>query len=158
MALSGAGTFIVDQISKAIIGASMYPGQSRPLIAGLLYLTYVRNPGGAFGVLPRSTWLFIISSFVLFCGVSLAIWMAGRNRYARLLFSGRLSSIGLGAVVGGALGNLVDRLRFGAVVDFLDFRMWPVFNLADVGIVLGIAALGYHFIFSAEAGRDGEAR
>ncbi|HHY38265.1 MAG TPA: signal peptidase II [Clostridia bacterium] len=157
MAASGGGTLVLDQISKVMIGTWMYPGESRPLIPGLLYLTYVKNTGGVFGVFPRSTWVFIVSSLVLLGAFFVAISMARNSPYARFLFSGKLSNLGVGAVVGGALGNLVDRLRFGAVVDFLDFRVWPVFNLADIGIVVGVVALGYHFIFCAQRGEDGEA-
>lgn len=157
MAASGGGMLVLDQISKVMIDMWMHPGESRPLIPGLLYLTYVKNTGGAFGVLPRSTWIFIVSSLALLSAVFIAFLVARHNPYARLLFSGTLANLGVGAVVGGALGNLVDRLRFGAVLDFLDFRVWPVFNLADIGIVLGVAALGYHFIFCIRAGEDGEA-
>lgn len=128
-----AGVFIADQLTKALIQMFMYRGESIPVLKPFFYLTYIMNPGAAFGFLAHQTYLFITVTAILVAGVLLA--------YPRLPAGMPLLKYGLGLVVGGALGNLADRLRYGQVVDFLDFRVWPVFNLADTAIVIGAGLL-----------------
>ncbi len=125
--------FAGDQFSKYWVGRIFYPGETRPLIPGFFHLTYVRNPGAAFGLLAHKTSFFIVISLL----VILLIIFGGHYLKTRYF----LSRLALAFLLGGALGNLGDRLRTGYVVDFLDFRFWPVFNLADVALVLGIFLL-----------------
>lgn len=123
-------TLALDQISKLAVRTLMEEGSFLALIPGVLHLTRVHNYGAAFGFLNYRVSLFIVLSAI----VSLAIAVFGR-RYAA---GRRLMAWGLGLLLGGALGNLVDRLWFGRVTDFIDFRFWPVFNLADIAIVAGV--------------------
>lgn len=141
--LAGAVTAVlltVDALTKGIVQGTMEPGQSMPLFGDVLRLTYVFNPGAAFGlsVGPSSRWIL---SGLAVVAVVVLIWAIRRTpSEAR----GRLAAMGL--VLGGALGNLVDRIRHEhGVVDFLDVGMggfrWPVFNVADIGITTGALLL-----------------
>jgi signal peptidase II len=106
-------------------------GAEREVIPGLLWFDLVRNPGAAFGLLPGGRPLFI----------ALAVLLLGVGVWAPVVLDMRrlgLGHLGLGLLVGGGMGNLFDRVfRGGLVVDFIDFRFWPVFNIADIGIVVG---------------------
>lgn len=124
---------ILDQLSKYVVQINMFEGQSIPVLENIFHLTYINNPGAAFGMLPNRITFFIIMSSVVFLGV---IW------YARTIpKQQRLTRLALGLVLGGAIGNLIDRVRFGAVVDFFDFRVWPVFNIADIAISVAVVVI-----------------
>lgn len=133
-----AATFLVDQLSKAAVQMLMYQGESIPVAPPVFYLTFIMNPGAAFGLLAYQTTLFVTVTVLLVAGVLLG--------YKKIPTGRPLLRYGLGLVVGGALGNLVDRLRYGRVVDFLDFRVWPVFNLADTAIVIGACFLVWELL------------
>ena len=122
-------TLIVDQFSKYMITSSMYHGESLAVFPPVFYITYVLNPGAAFGMLANQTNFFIVVSLLVIIGVLVGYRYLPRERV--------WTYISLGLVVGGAMGNLIDRIRLGLVIDFLDFRVWPVFNLADTAIVTG---------------------
>jgi signal peptidase II len=123
----------VDQLTKRLIVTHMAVGDSHPVIAGVLSITRRTNTGGAFGILPGSTLLLsVVGALVM---IFLLIYGPG------LVGRGRLTLLGLGMVVGGAAGNLLDRARTGHVVDFIDFHIWPTFNVADIGITVGVALL-----------------
>lgn len=115
----------------------MRTGESIPLVRDVLHLTYVKNSGGAFGILDGQSAVLLAGSAV---AVAFVLWV---------LLAGpptRLTVAGCGLVLGGAAGNLLDRLTEGRVTDFLDLqfwplRQWPVFNIADVAIVLGVGLL-----------------
>jgi signal peptidase II len=120
-----------DQISKFFIVQLMQPNQSIPVIENIFHITYVRNFGAAFGILPHRTILFMV--------VSLSVAFLILLFYRQVPPGHPYLRIALALQFGGALGNnLFDRLRFGYVVDFLDFQVWPVFNIADMAIVIGI--------------------
>ncbi|CEP69486.1 Peptidase A8, signal peptidase II [Moorella glycerini] len=136
----------IDQLSKYIIRANFRPNESLPVINSVFHLTYVNNPGAAFGLLAYKTPVFI--------GVTLLVAVIILVAY-RFLPPGRiLLRLALALMLGGALGNLIDRLRFGYVVDFLDFRIWPVFNLADMAIVSGVILLCWELL--GPAGEQGK--
>jgi len=135
-------TFLVDQSSKAAVQMLMYLGESIPVAPPVFYLTYIMNPGAAFGLLAHQTSLFVTVTVLLVAGVLLG--------YRKLPPGRNLLRHGLGLVLGGALGNLADRLRYGRVVDFLDFRVWPVFNLADTAIVIGACFLVWELLKDIE--------
>ena len=128
---------VTDQMTKVLVTAYIPQYRSVPIISGFFDLVHIHNRGAAFGFLNRSDiewqfWLFLGATAVAVW----AIFMLTRNaRHDPLLFSG------LGLILGGAIGNLVDRLRHRAVLDFLDFYIsdwhWPAFNMADVGICVG---------------------
>ncbi|HEX6989695.1 MAG TPA: signal peptidase II [Bacillota bacterium] len=123
----------VDRLSKWWVVRTFDLGDSLPLIPGIFHLTYVRNTGAAFSLFPGGTVLLAVFSALVVTGI--------------LIFARRIHALGIGAelglILGGGLGNLVDRVREGGVVDFLDFRVWPVFNLADTALVIGVLIVGY---------------
>jgi len=126
-------TLAADQTTKLVVCIHLQPGSSKPLVGNWLFLTLTRNAGSAFGIL-ESPWIPVLAS-ILISVVLLIYAMSGR------LLGKPRRALPLGLIVGGALGNLVDRLRVGAVIDFIDLRVWPVFNLADVAITIGVGLL-----------------
>jgi len=116
-------------------------GESMPEDAAVR-LTYVVNTGAAFGILPQYSVYLVLIAFLV---IGLVFF------YQRYLPGDRLLvKASLGLMLGGALGNLVDRLRYGFVVDFVDVRVWPVFNLADASISTGVCLLAFFLIFMQE--------
>ena len=109
------------------------PGQSLPLLPPVAYLTYVQNTGAAFGLLKGRQGLFIGLSVLVILWVG---WELLRN----VAMAG-LPRVSYALILGGAAGNLIDRLRWGYVVDFLDLRVWPVFNVGDSAITIGVSLL-----------------
>lgn len=127
------GVIALDQLSKLIVVNRLSLSRSVPLIDGILKITLARNPGGAFGILQSKGSLVMIVTAAISIGLlGILLFMDLRNGYIKL---------GLAIIAGGALGNLIDRIRLGYVVDFLDLGVWPVFNLADVAIVAGTGVI-----------------
>jgi len=142
----------LDQLTKYWITSHFYYGQTVPVIAGFFDLTYVRNPGGAFSFFSSGSFgqrmFFFIGTGLLAIGLLIVF-------YRRLEPQARLSALALGSILGGALGNLIDRVAYGEVIDFLDFHLWggytwPTFNLADSFIVVGVAILMLEIFFDRE--------
>lgn len=131
----------LDQLSKLLVRNYMVPGHSL-LAWSPVQLTYIMNTGSAFGLFPRQTLFLIIAAFV---GI-IALYAYYRNYDNPPL----MVRICLGMMIGGAIGNLIDRVRFGSVVDFIDARFWPVFNLADSSITVGILILVWVLLTSRE--------
>ncbi len=132
---------ILDQVSKAwvltILGTR--EGAERHVLGDLVYLRLVHNTGAAFGMLPNASLLFGVAAVAVIVG----ILMYSR----RLAGAARIVRVALGLELGGALGNLVDRVRYGYVVDFIDVRVWPyVFNVSDSAITIGVVLLLYHIL------------
>ena len=122
----------VDQITKAIVRASIDPREQVSLFPGF-DLTRVTNEGIAFGLFPGRQAAVAILTVVALCAIAIGLaGLVGRNAWA---------ASGAGLLVGGSVGNLIDRLSHGAVTDFLDPARWPAFNFADVGIVCGAALI-----------------
>ncbi len=123
----------LDQWTKWIVASNFLPGESRIFIPHVVWWTYVQNVHGAFGLFGDSPVLLIGLAIVV---LALFYWafrdLATRSLVVRIAF---------GAIVGGAIGNIVDRIRLHYVIDFIDFRWWPVFNAADSCITLGVIAL-----------------
>lgn len=139
LAAGGLGllVFVLDQIAKRVVEGALGLGESVAVIPGVLRLTHIKNPGGAFGILDGSQVILLAGSVL---AVAVVLWM--------LLASppSRLTALGCGLVLGGAAGNLLDRLTNGEVTDYADLqfwplREWPIFNAADTAIVLGVALL-----------------
>ena len=131
----------VDQLSKYLVRANMELGQSIPS-EGLVRLTYTTNTGGAFGLFANQTFLLSLAAVVAITVLVL---------YLRYLPRGStLLNVGLGLDLGGAIGNLIDRVRLGEVTDFIDIGAWPVFNLADSAIVVGTFLIAYYLLFAAK--------
>lgn len=137
LASTAAVAVAADQITKAIALAALDDGRSRPVIDGVLHWTLQRNPGAAFGIFQRAPVLFTVLAIGI---VVFILAIAPRVKDT-------LNAVALGLVLGGALGNLGDRLFRppgpfrGRVIDFIDFRVWPTFNLADVAVVVGAGLL-----------------
>jgi len=127
-----AAWLALDQSLKAWALAALQAGE-REVIPGVLWFNLTRNPGGAFGLFPNGRPVLVgVSLLLVAAGLGLAFVLPAKPW--------SWGHVGLGLVAGGGLGNLADRLfRDGRVVDFIDFRFWPVFNLADTGIVVGTA-------------------
>lgn len=134
----------LDQFSKYLIRHKMSLAESIPVIKSVFHITYVENTGIAFGLFPQGNLLFII--------ISLIIILVIVSFERKMAIKSAIEKFSLGLVLGGALGNLIDRLRFGFVVDFLDFRIWPVFNLADSGVCIG-GILMVFFLLKKRPGR-----
>ena len=130
----------VDQLSKYLVEANMIMGQSIPE-EGFFRITYTTNTGGVFGIFANQTFLITVTAII---GV-VAILI-----YSRYPQANRVPiRIALGMLLGGAVGNLIDRIRLGAVVDFIDVGAWPVFNLADSAVVVGIIIIIYYLLFQS---------
>jgi signal peptidase II len=123
----------LDQWSKDIVASSFLPGESRLFIPHIVYWTYVQNHSGAFGLFGTQTWLLVAMAV----GVLLAFWYSFRDIASHEL----LVRLAFGGIVGGAVGNIIDRFHHAYVVDFIDFRWWPVFNAADSFISIGVVVL-----------------
>jgi len=121
----------LDQVSKHIILVKLHPQESIPLIKNIFHLTLVFNSGSAFGILKGYTALLIFISLI---SALLILRQLSKNIKTKGL---DLFMLSLCFILSGTLGNLIDRIRFGFVVDFLDFRFWPVFNIADSLICIG---------------------
>lgn len=143
--LIGLAVLACDQIAKWLVATQLTPGQRVPLVPGVFEITYTLNPGAAFGILPERTNLFIGLTLVV---MGLILYIVRRHGAP-----GAYVALALGLALGGAAGNLVDRLYRGAVLDFLDVRVWPVFNLADVAIVLGAVLLVWQLVREPAAHR-----
>ncbi len=133
----------LDQFAKLLATKNLLLNQSVPLIKGIFHLTLIHNRGAAFGILKNQTLLFIFISVFAVILIYFVLW---NNKYKRFSFY----NISLSFILAGALGNLIDRLRLGYVIDFLDFRIWPVFNVADSAITIGAILLGYSILKNTE--------
>ena len=135
---------IIDQVTKAIIRQTMLIGQSIPVLGQVLKFTYVENPGIAFGIRVGSGTVFTVLSILASMGVVVYLYTHWNE--------GNGVKYGLALILGGACGNLIDRIRYRQVVDFIDvginnFR-WPVFNIADSAVVIGVAIFFFSIYIS----------
>lgn len=136
------GVWIIDRLFKVLIQTNFIPGETLIVIPKIFHLTYVLNPGAAFGLMAGQTWIFVVTALIVIGGVIYAQFRISRGE--------RLTRLAIGMIGGGALGNLYDRLATGRVVDYLDFQIWPyVFNLADSMIVIAVGLLMF-VIFQEE--------
>lgn len=138
---------LLDQATKAVAIRFLAMGAPVAIVPGIFKLTLVHNTGAAFGLFKDGS--LFLAAFSIASIIFLPFWAR------RLALPQKSMGIALAWIVGGAIGNLADRLRFGYVVDFLDFRVWPVFNVADSAIVLG--ALWIAVLVWRSSGRSKEA-
>lgn len=136
---------ILDQFSKYIVVENMALGESIPIIEEVFHLTYILNPGAAFGMFAHNRLFFIAIAGIV---IGIIIW-ARRE----ILASPWEVKVGCGLFLGGAIGNLIDRARQGLVIDFFDFRIWPVFNIADIAICIGVGLIIWNLL-KTELKRD----
>ncbi len=149
LGLVSGGVLIVDQVTKFLITQYLALYEHIVVIENFFNINHVLNPGGAFGFFAtqslgvrRFVFLFLSSLVAVF-----VVWLYKKTAHTHVFLS-----YGLAMIFGGALGNLVDRFRFGKVVDFLDFYYgtahWPAFNIADSAISIGMGILIYHVLFN----------
>ena len=148
LAWVAALVILVDQVSKALILNNLPMHQSVSVIEGLFDITHIRNPGGAFGLMANmsaATRMFVFL-FLSSLAVGLLFYL-----YIKTPKTHSFLATGFAMIFGGAIGNLIDRIRFGNVVDFLDFYIdkyhWPAFNIADSAITIGIFIFVFHLLF-----------
>lgn len=132
--------FLLDQATKYLVQVGLPLGRSISL--GFFDLHHVHNRGAAFGIMPSGGAVFII--------VAVAVLIGAMVLHARIREQGVAVTVAVGLIAGGTLGNLLDRLRFGYVVDFIDLRWWPVFNVADSAICIGVALLLWKMLLGAK--------
>ncbi len=127
---------ILDQITKRLILKYLSLHQSIPLINNILHFTHIQNTGAGFGILKQQNTFLIFTSLIII-GVILYNFDKTINE--------KPIHIPIALILGGALGNLVDRIFLGHVIDFIDFRIWPSFNIADSAIMIGALWLMFYF-------------
>ena len=141
-AIVSIGTVGVDQLSKLLVLRSFQPGEVRPIIDNFFNLTLTFNRGAAFGLW---SWLTpgireVVLGFTVLVAIAVVVYFLSRPYYQKAL-----PQIALALIMGGAIGNIMDRVRLGAVVDFLDVYYgtyhWPAFNVADSAICIGVGIL-----------------
>ena len=137
--------YVLDQLTKHWVESSLCPHRSIP-DDGPIQLTCSFNTGTAFGLFPGQTFILVLASIV---GLGVLLFV-----YRHHPVPGPLLRISLGLQLGGAIGNLTDRLRFGQVTDFVHIGSWPVFNLADASIVVGVVILVWLFVLSGDRSRQ----
>ena len=142
---------VLDQVTKVYVMETMRLHESIPVVANLFSITYIRNPGAAFGFLSSSSSSFRFVFFGLTSVFAVGLLGMIMVRMPKDDWMGRLSVAG---ILGGAIGNLLDRLRYGDVIDFLDFYIngyhWPAFTVADSAITVGVVFLILHFATEKE--------
>ena len=131
---------VLDQASKYYVMNHFALGESLPVIQNLFHLTYIINRGAAFGMLTNQRWFFLAVAFVLIIVYGF---------YRKRVNNGPLSlRVGTALLIAGAIGNGIDRYVLHGVVDFFDFRIWPIFNIADIGICVGVVCVIYYLLTS----------
>ena len=125
--------FVLDRLTKSIVSATVPYGTEVPVLGHLAGITNVRNTGAAFGLAPVGPWFFLIASLAV--SIGLAVYVMRKPSDLR-------ADVVLGLILGGALGNAIDRvINGGGVTDFVNVHFWPVFNLADSAISIGVVLL-----------------
>ncbi len=134
---------LADQLTKTWIRANLAFGQSISDV-GFFRILHVHNTGAAFGMFKDHAFTLTIIDII---GIVVILFLALLLRSRWSFYDGVLVRIGMGLVMGGTIGNLIDRLRIGHVTDFLDFKIWPVFNVADASAVVGSIVIIFCLIF-----------
>jgi signal peptidase II len=140
--LIALGVIFLDRLTKLAIVQSLRLGEGAPVVPGFFDIVFVLNPGAAFGFMATLSDRVRNPLFILISLLAVILIVFYHTRYLR---SQHLVSVALGLVLGGALGNLIDRLYYGMVVDFLDVHVgpyhWPAFNVADSAISIGVGLM-----------------
>ncbi len=142
------GTVILDQLSKFWAVKFLMPIETLPIIGDVLHLTYHENTGAAFGILKNNRWVFLVISTVAIIVLSAyIIKFPPKNKWL---------GVGLSFIVGGGIGNMIDRLLLGYVVDFIDFRLinFAIFNVADSFVCVGAALVMIYILFFYEEKKE----
>ena len=145
--LIGLLIVVADQLSKAWIRTNLPEGQSL-FELGFFRITHVHNTGAAFGLFQGQS--FILTIIAIVAITIILVYALISYRYFPW-FDSRLGRLALGLLLGGTVGNLIDRLRLGYVIDFIDFDYWPAFNIADSFVTIGVILFAYSLLRSAQA-------
>jgi len=124
---------LIDQITKFLIKTNFKLNESLPLIKNIFHLTYIRNFGAGFGILQQQKWILVFISLIV---IGVIFYYFDRVKEKEILLQ-----VLVGFILGGTIGNLIDRLAYGFVIDFIDFRIWPIFNFADSFVTIGVIGL-----------------
>jgi len=127
--------FFLDQLTKRVIDQALTLKQSITILPNILYFTKAYNTGASFSILRGFSWFFILFAILV---IIVVIYY-----YKKIPVNNRLF---IAFILAGTLGNLVDRLQYGYVIDFIDFKIWPVFNIADTAVCIGAAGLIYYIL------------
>ncbi|MCD7033868.1 signal peptidase II [Metabacillus sp. GX 13764] len=142
----------IDQLTKWAIATKMSIGDEFPVIENFLYITSHRNRGAAWGILQGKMWFFYVVTIAVIIGIVYYIQKSGN--------SSRLFAVSLGLMLGGAIGNFIDRVRTGEVVDFIHSYIFsynfPVFNVADSSLCVGVALLFVQMLLDGKKANEGE--
>jgi signal peptidase II len=142
-----AAIVVIDQLTKWVVDRTMPLHHSIPVIDGFFSLTYIRNTGAAFGILAGSAAAFRLPFLLLFSALAIGFMVMMLRRLPERE-KGLITALSL--ILGGAIGNLIDRVVYGEVIDFLDFYWgsyhWPAFNVADSCITIGVAITIFYMI------------
>ena len=124
---------LIDQITKFLIKTNFKLNESLPLIKNIFHLTHIHNFGAGFGILQQQKWILVFISIIV---IGVIFYYFERIKEKEILLQ-----VLVGFILGGTIGNLIDRLSYGFVIDFIDFRIWPIFNFADSFVTLGVIGL-----------------
>ena len=124
---------LVDQIAKFLIRINFQLNETLPIIKNIFHLTHIQNTGAGFGILKSQTLILIFISLVV---IGVIFYYFDRIKEKEVLLQ-----VLVGFVLAGTIGNLIDRLAYGFVIDFLDFQIWPIFNVADSFVTIGVIGL-----------------
>lgn len=133
------GIVFFDRITKVFFSGLLQFGESLPVIRNVFHFTLVHNTGIAFGFFKNQGIVFIVIPII---AIILLVFNIYYYRQANEILS-RTYIVSFSLILGGAIGNLIDRIRYGYVIDFIDFRIWPVFNIADSAITIGALIIGF---------------
>jgi signal peptidase II len=139
--LVAIAVFVVDMVTKNLVEAAVPFGTEVSVVGHYVGITNVRNSGAAFGLVPAGAGVFLVGSIVV--AIALVVYVA---RTPTSLWGG----VVLGLILGGTIGNGFDRLVYGTVTDFINVHFWPVFNVADSAISIGVAALIASYVFKRD--------
>ena len=141
------GVAVLDRLTKLLAASVMTEGMSIPVIPGVFHFTYVLNPGAAFGLLKYQRLFFV--------GITVVVAIAAFLLRDHIRQEGRLTRWGAAFFLGGAVGNMIDRIHTGYAIDFFDFLIWPVFNVADIFICVGVGMIVWSTL-KKDSGKTGK--
>jgi signal peptidase II len=135
-----AAVVVLDQLAKYLIRTDLVLNSSIPLVDGIFHITYIHNYGAAFSIFQNKTGFLISMQLIVIAAVLVYLVIRQKKEHWCLLLS-------LSLIAAGGIGNLIDRAANGYVVDFLDFRIWPIFNVADISVCVGCGLLVLYMFF-----------
>lgn len=135
-------TAVLDQATKAWVWTHFRLNETRPALGTIFSWTYCHNQGGAFSILPGARWFFLLAGTLISLYLLYSLPKVAKGHPA--------PAVAHALILGGAIGNMIDRALYGYVVDFIDFHWWPVFNLADSAITIGIVLLAISMLLGKD--------